>query len=77
MGELDRIRWHCRRGMLELDLVLGAFVERQFGRLDARQIAAFRELLEYQDQDLLDLVMGRAEPQDETVRGVLDLVRRG
>jgi antitoxin CptB len=77
MGDLNRIRWHCRRGMLELDLVLGAFVERQFGRLDAGQIRAFRELLEYPDQDLFDLIMGRAEPADESVRGVLELVRCG
>ena len=77
MGELDRIRWHCRRGMLELDLVLSGFVQRQFDRLDAAQIEAFRELLEYSDNDLLDLIMRRAEPVDTRVRGVLDLVRSG
>ena len=75
--ERDRIRWHCRRGMLELDLVLNDFVERRLGRLDAAQIAAFRELLEYPDNDLLDLIMRRAEAADEGVRGVLDLVRSG
>jgi len=75
MGDLDRIRWHCRRGMLELDLLLGTFVERQLGRLDAAEVEAFRALLEYQDQDLFDLVMGRAEPEDESVRGVLERVR--
>ena len=75
MRELDRIRWHCRRGMLELDLVLNAFVERMFGRLDAGQIDAFRDLLEYPDQELLDLIMRRAEPENATVRGVLEMVR--
>ena len=75
MRELDRIRWHCRRGMLELDLVLNAFVERTFGRLDAGQIDAFRNLLEYPDQELLDLIMRRAEPENAVVRGVLELVR--
>ena len=77
MGDLDRIRWHCRRGMLELDLVLNGFVQRQFDRLDATQIEAFRELLEYSDNDLLDLIMRRAEPVDTRLRGVLDLVRCG
>lgn len=75
MSDLDRIRWHCRRGMLELDLVLNAFVERMFGRLDAGQIDAFRDLLEYPDQELLDLIMRRAEPENAAVRGVLELVR--
>ena len=75
MGEADRIRWHCRRGMLELDLVLSAFVERMLERLDAAQVEAFRALLEYPDQELLDLVMGRAEPEDKAVRRVLEMVR--
>ena len=75
MGEADRIRWHCRRGMLELDLVLNAFVERMLERLDAAQVEAFRALLEYPDQELLDLVMGRAEPEDKAVRRVLEMVR--
>ena len=75
MAELDRIRWHCRRGMLELDLVLNGFVQAQFDRLDAAQIDAFRELLEFSDNDLLDLIMRRAEPANAGLRGVLDLVR--
>jgi antitoxin CptB len=75
MSELDRIRWRCRRGMLELDLTLNAFVERHFDRLDRDEVEAFKELLEYADKDLLDFVMGRAEPAGEQVRAVLGLVR--
>ena len=36
MSELARIHWHCRRGLLELDLVLAAFLERHLDRLDAQ-----------------------------------------
>ena len=75
MSEADRIRWQCRRGLLELDLVLSAFVERHLERLDARQVAYFRELLELPDNDLLDLVMGVAEPVDPRWGPVLDLLR--
>jgi len=75
MGEADRIRWHCRRGMLELDLVLAAFLDRHFDHLNPEQRAAFEQLLEYPDNDLLDLVMGRAEPFDERCVPVLDLLR--
>lgn len=77
MSEMDRIRWHCRRGMLELDLVLNRFVQAQFERLDADQVAAFRRLLGYPDNELLDLVMGRAEAADAGVRAVLEQVRSG
>ena len=62
MSEADRIRWQCRRGLLELDLVLAAFLDRHFRALDAHDVALFRELLERPDNELLDLVIGRAEP---------------
>jgi antitoxin CptB len=75
MSELDRIRWHCRRGMLELDLALNAFLERHFHRLDRGEVDAFNQLLAYPDTDLLDFIMGRAEPENERLRGVLRLVR--
>jgi antitoxin CptB len=65
MSERDRILWHCRRGLLELDLVLAGFVARHLDRLDAPALAAFRELLDYPDNDLLDLVMGRADLAQE------------
>ena len=62
MSDDDRIRWHCRRGMLELDLVLNAFLERHLSTLDARKLEAFRALLECPDPELLDYVMGHKEP---------------
>ena len=63
MAELDRIRWRCRRGLLELDLVLRSFLERGYGRLDAGQRRLFNELLDQPDNDLLDLALGRSEPE--------------
>jgi len=74
MGDFDRIRWRCRRGLLELDLVLEAFLARGYGRLDAGERALFDELLEYPDGELLDLALGRREPEPR-YRGVVDLLR--
>jgi antitoxin CptB len=65
MSEAARIRWQCRRGLLELDLLLAAFIEKHLDRLDAQQVALFKELLGQPDNDLLDLVMGRAELVDQ------------
>jgi succinate dehydrogenase flavin-adding protein (antitoxin of CptAB toxin-antitoxin module) len=62
MGDLDRVRWRCRRGLLELDLVLKDFLERCYDGLDADGRRLFDELLEQPDNDLLDLAMGRSEP---------------
>ncbi len=69
MGELDRVRWQCRRGMLELDLILAKFNEMHLAGLSPEQLARFTELLALADNDLFDLVMGRCEtaggPYDE------------
>ena len=71
----DRIRWHCRRGLLELDLVLARFVECHLDGLNAGQTEVFKELLAYEDNDLLDLVMGRAEPVNTQLCAVLEMMR--
>ena len=75
MAELDRIRWHCRRGLLELDLVLEKFNERHLLGLDPGQLDRYQELLEFQDNDLLDLVMGRATATDPRYHDLLQLLR--
>jgi antitoxin CptB len=77
MSERDRILWHCRRGLLELDLVLVRFVDQHLEKLDPAGILAFKKLLEYGDNDLLDLVMGRAElVEDGACVPVLALLRQ-
>ena len=77
MTEFDRIRWRCRRGLLELDLILKAFLERHFDRLDARERDLFNELLDQSDNDLLDWALGRGEPADSRYYPVLALLRAG
>jgi antitoxin CptB len=77
MSESDRIRWQCRRGLLELDLALAAFLDRHWDRLEAEQVEILGELLAQPDNDLLDLVMGRAEPADPRQQALVDLLRAG
>ncbi len=75
MSELDKIKWHCRRGLLELDLILEKFNQRYLGSLDAEQLECFKELLALYDNDLLDLVKGRAAAPDRRYDYVLRLLR--
>ena len=77
MSDNDRLRWRCRRGLLELDLILQGFLERGFDRLDAQEKALFGELLDSPDPDLLDWALGRSEPADPRYRGVVRLLRSG
>ena len=49
--------WKCRRGLLELDLVLTRFLERQVPGLSSAELAAFDELLDYPDTELWDATL--------------------
>ena len=57
----DRLKWKCRRGLLELDLVLERFVERNASAMDEGELARLGELLELPDNDLWDIVSGRSD----------------
>jgi succinate dehydrogenase flavin-adding protein (antitoxin of CptAB toxin-antitoxin module) len=72
---LERLRWRSRRGLLELDLVLDRFWAGAGTRMDEEGAAALEELLRLPDNDLLDLVMGRAEAPDARLRDVVDMLR--
>ena len=73
MAEIDRVRWRCRRGVLELDLVLERFLRDDWGSLTADERGGFTRLLQAADNDLWDWVSGRGEPADSMEAG---LVRR-
>lgn len=65
---LGRLRWRCRRGMLENDLFLERFFDRHGATLTQRQASALGELMELSDNDLLDLHLGRKTPADMDAR---------
>jgi len=56
---LSKLRWRCRRGMLENDLILERFFARHAGTLTEGQANALSALMDLSDNDLLDLHLGR------------------
>ena len=75
-ADLSRLRWQCRRGMLELDHLLLRFLDLGYTDLDADGRAAFTRLLGQQDQDLSDWFMGRRTPEDAETAETIALVLR-
>ena len=73
MSEADRIRWQCRRGLLELDLVLAKFLDRRLETLSPGGLAAFKRLLDYPDNDLWDFVTGKMSPPDAESAQIIKL----
>ena len=70
-----RLKWKCRRGLLELDLVLERFLQQKVASLDARALDLLNELLEYQDNDLWDIVNGRSEDYPPRHKALVDVLR--
>ena len=76
---LSKLKWRCRRGLLENDLFIERFFDRHEARLTMRHAAALNELMDLGDNDLLDLLLRRKEPQGaidtSDVREVLQMLR--
>ena len=70
----ERLRWRSRRGLLELDLLFEKYWARG-DDLAPEEALALERLLAMPDNDLLDLVMGRAETNDPGVRAVVQKLR--
>jgi len=64
MVERQRLQWRCRRGMLELDLLLQGFLDSGYDALSVEQQARFTQLLELPDQQLLDYLMEQETPRE-------------
>lgn len=72
---VQRIRWHSRRGMLELDLILVPFAEQHFETLAESDQDRYVKLLESEDQDLLAWLLEHTEPTDADTRAIIQLIR--
>jgi antitoxin CptB len=68
-------RWQCRRGMLELDLLLNNFVDKKVDALTPQQKQAFELLLTYPDQTLLDLLLGNAVSSDQVISSLVQQIQ--
>ena len=64
-GELNKLKWRCRRGMLENDLFVERFFRRHEATITASQASGLQALMELADNDLLDLLLARREPDTE------------
>jgi antitoxin CptB len=71
---LARMRWRCRRGLLELDIVLGRFVE-HYESLDAKQRQIFDEMLELPDNTLWDMISGRTKTEQDEQYALLEIIK--
>ncbi len=73
--QLSRLRWRCRRGMLELDLLLARFLDNHYRELDHAGRSALLRLLDMPDPELMICLEGKAEPADPELSALVRRIR--
>ena len=79
-ADLGRLKWRCRRGLLENDLFVERFFRRHESGMTLDQVQGLQVLMDLSDNDLLDLLLARKEPEGELdcpeVNEVLAMLRQ-
>jgi len=71
----NRLRWACRRGMLELDIFFGDFLDSGYDDLSESEKYTFQEILLEADQTLFGYLMGQEQPDDIEIANVITKIR--
>ncbi len=76
MAEDSRLRWLCRRGMKELDLVMTRYLDTQYSQASETEKESFRELLELPDPDLYSLLLKRQAAPANGIESLAQTIRK-
>ena len=69
-----RLKWHCRRGMLELDLLLEPFLDQAFESLDEDDKRRFYKLIQCEDTDMFTWFMQKETPEDPDLARIVKII---
>ena len=72
--EYNRLFWHSRRGMLELDVLLVPFLQEAYFKLPEDDQARYRQLLDCEDQDMFNWFMQKARPEDHDLARIVGII---
>ena len=75
LSDPARIRWQCRRGMLELDIMLLSFFDKVYETLSVEQKISFVELLTFPDQVLYSWLIGQTQPETAPLQALVQIIR--
>ncbi len=71
----SRLLWRCRRGIKEMDIVLQDFIKDSYDELNNENKSAFSKLLEEQDLDILNWILGKDKPEDTALIEIIKKIR--
>ncbi len=71
----SRLLWRCRRGIKEMDIILQDFIYNSYDKLNDENKIAFSELLDEQDLDILNWIIGKDKPADDKLINIINIIR--
>jgi antitoxin CptB len=74
LNDMARLRWRCRRGMRELDVLLQRYLDQRYASAAEEEQQAFEALLELPDPQLFDLIIKRERASDPHLVNVVDRI---
>jgi len=71
----SRLLWRCRRGIKEMDIILQDFIYSSYDKLSDENKMAFSELLDEQDLDILNWIIGKDKPADDKLINIINIIK--
>ena len=70
-----RLLWRCRRGIKEMDIILQEFINISYYQLNDEDKNAFSKLLDEQDLDILNWIMGKDKPANDRLANIINIIK--
>ncbi len=70
-----RLLWRCRRGIKEMDIILQEFINVSYDQLNDKDKNAFSKLLDEQDLDILNWIMGKDKPANDRLANIINIIK--
>lgn len=74
--EKSRLLWRCRRGIKEMDIILQDFIHESYDKLNDKNKNAFSKLLDEQDLDILNWIIGKDDPINDQLTDIINIIKK-
>ena len=71
----SQLVWRCRRGVRELDVLLGRFLDVEYSHLNEKEQTAFEQFLEVQDPVIMDWLFGKYSPEEPDILNIVNKLK--
>jgi len=75
MTDMSRLRWRCRRGTKELDIVMNRYLQDRYPTASAEEQASFDALLNIEDPIIFDWLMDKTTPKDADQQALIEILK--